>query len=111
MWQPCLNGQVVVQSGLMRGGDCTQGVWAHSRDAIVSDADLLPPPPGGYGHRAQPPTRPHRVEPPTLEELQLLRGAVERGTMMPLTRNQTAAVNHLLERFSGEPLLPVGILI
>ena len=66
----------------------------------------LPVAPQGYGNRARVP-EPKKRAAPTREELLQLRAAVEDGTMMALTRNQTAEVNKLL-RAVGEAPLPAG---
>ena len=97
---------VVVSMGLDLLGEGCGGVWAHTRDAIVSDPDKLPAAPQGYGNRARVPEAKKRAA-PTREELLQLRAAVEDGTMMALTRNQTAEVNRLL-RAVGEAPLPAG---
>ena len=98
---------VVVSMGLDLLGEGCGGVWAHTRDAIVSDPDKLPAAaPQGYGNRGRVPEPKKRVA-PTREELLQLRAAVVDGTMMALTRNQTAEVNKLL-RAVGEAPLPAG---
>ena len=69
--------------GLDLLGEGCAGVWAHSRDAIVSEPGLLPRAPQGYGNRARTPEDLPRAA-PKREELLLLRTAVERGTMVAL---------------------------
>ena len=98
---------VVVSMGLDIFGEGCGGVWAHTRDAIVSDKSALPASPGG---RASPEAK-LPLSTPNREELLQLREAVEGGTFFPLSRNQTGTVNGLLRGFGEEPLSPSPVAV